>query len=214
MMIGATATTRRYYGQLRDTLRPLVIAAALLATAQVASAIPSIVWSGTQNIDSGYLELDLNQDSIVDFIYTFVFPLTEFQVTSQDSNRSGTPLSAGTMIDQTLPDYWIGGTQPMAQWIRLLDDTTVSFGSWAGIERGYMGLEFEISGQIHYGWAQITSVYDSPTVIIHDWAYETQPGVGIAAGAIPEPSSTALFCLGGLGLVTSLFCRTRDGTNT
>ena len=213
-MMGATATTKRYCGRLRDILRPLVIAAALLATAQVASAIPSIVWSGAQEIDSGYLELDFNQDSIVDFIYTFVFPLAEFQVTSQGSNRSGTPLTAGTMIDQELSDYWIDGTQPMTQWIRLLDDTTVSFGSWAGIERGYMGLEFEISGHTHYGWAQITSVYDSPTVIIHDWAYETQPGVGIAAGAIPEPSSTALFCLGGLGLVTSLFHRARDGTKS
>ena len=212
--MGATATTKRYCGRLRDILRPLVIAAALLATAQVASAIPSIVWSGAQEIDSGYLELDFNQDSIVDFIYTFVFPLAEFQVTSQGSNRSGTPLTAGTMIDQTLPDYWIDGTQPMAQWIRLLDDTTVSFGSWAGIDSGYMGLEFDISGQTHYGWARITSVYDSTTVIIHDWAYETQPGVGIAAGAIPEPSTTALFCLGGLGIVSRLFRKIHDGTMT
>ena len=212
--MGATATTKRYCGLLRDILRPLVIAAALLATAQVTSAFPSIVWSGPQDIYSGYLELDLNQDTIVDFIYTFVFPLAEFQVTSQGSNRSGTPLTAGTMIDQTLPDYWIDGTQPMTQWIRLLDDTTVSFGSWAGIDSGYMGLEFDISGQTHYGWARITSVYDSATVIIHDWAYETQPGVEIAAGAIPEPSITALFCLGGLGLVSRLFRKIHDGTKT
>ena len=212
-MMGAIATTRQYCGRLRDILRPLLIASALLATAQVTSAIPSIVWSGAQEIDSGYLELDLNQDSIVDFIFTFIFP-AEFQVTSQGSNSSGTPLTAGTTIDQTLSDYWISGTQSMAQWIRLLDDTTVSFGSWAGIDSGYMGLEFDISGQTHYGWARITSVYDSPTVTIHDWAYETQPGVGIAAGAIPEPSTTALFCLGGLGLISTLFRKISDGTKT
>jgi len=43
----------------------------VLALGSGASAFPSIVWSGIQDIDTGYLPMDLNQDSIVDFLYTF-----------------------------------------------------------------------------------------------------------------------------------------------
>ncbi len=178
------------------------IACVVLAFGPGASAFPSIVWSGIQDIDTGYLPMDLNQDSIVDFLYTFTL-MAEFSVTSQGANRTGGPLSAGTVIDQSLSDYWQSGSQTMAQWIRLLDDNTVSFGPWAGVDNGYMGLEFEAAGQTYYGWARITADYDDIYVVIHEWAYESTPGLGIAAGAtgvIPEPATATLICIGGLGL--------------
>lgn len=178
------------------------IACVVLAFGPVASAFSSIVWSGIQDIDTGYLPMDLNQDSIVDFLYTFTL-MTEFSVTSQGANRTGGPLSAGTVVDQSLVDYWQSDSQTMAQWIRLLDENTVSFGPWAGVDNGYMGLEFEAAGQTYYGWARITADYDDIYVVIHEWAYESTPGLGIAAGAtgvIPEPATATLICIGGLGL--------------
>lgn len=186
----------------------LSIVCGVLAFGPGASAFPSIVWSGIQDIDTGYLPMDLNQDSIVDFLYTFNL-MAEFSVTSQGANQAGGPLSAGTVIDQSLSDYWQGGSQTMVQWIRLLDDNTVSSGPWAGIENGYMGLEFEADGQTYYGWARITADYDDIYVVIHEWAYESTPGISIAAGAtgvIPEPATVTLVCIGGLGLV---ICRRR-----
>ena len=174
----------------------------VLALGSGASAFPSIVWSGIQDIDTGYLPMDLNQDSIVDFLYTFNL-MAEFSVSSQDANRTGGPLTAGTEIDQSLADYWQGGSQTMVQWIRLLDDNTVSFGPWAGVDNGYMGLEFEADGQTYYGWARITADYDDINVVVHEWAYESTPGIGIAAGAtgvIPEPATATLIGIGGLGL--------------
>ncbi len=180
----------------------LSIACSVLVSGPGASAFSSIVWSGIQNIDTGYLPMDLNQDSIVDFLYTFNL-MAEFSVSSQDANRTGGPLTAGTEIDQSLADYWQGGSQTMVQWIRLLDDNTVSFGPWAGVDNGYMGLEFEADGQTYYGWARITADYDDINVVVHEWAYESTPGIGIAAGAtgvIPEPATATLICIGGLGI--------------
>jgi len=188
--------------------RPFLIACAVFAASYEAIALPSIVWSGIQDIDNGYLQMDLNQDSITDFLYTFTL-MADFSVSPDGVNRTGTPLAGGTVIDQSLADYWQSDTQEMVQWIRLLDGNTVSFGPWAGVDNGYMGLEFEAVGQTYYGWARITAVYDDPYVVIHEWAYESNPGIGIAAGAtgmIPEPATVSLICIGGLGLA---ICRRR-----
>ena len=79
----------------------------------------------------------------------------------------------------------------------------MSFGPWAGVDNGYMGLEFEADGQTYYGWARITADYDDIYVVVHEWAYESTPGIGIAAGAtgvIPEPATATLIGIGGLGL--------------
>ena len=46
-----------------------------------------------------------------------------------------------------------------------------------------MGVQFQIAGQNHYGWVRITLNSASPSsVTVHDFAYEDQAGVGIAAG--------------------------------
>jgi hypothetical protein len=89
---------------------------------------------------------------------------------------------------------------------------------------GYIGVEFDINGNIHYGWIQYTGFYvaeftffspDGPITIIganflggfiNSWGYETEPGVSIIAG-IPEPSTSLLFLMGGIALT----CR-RDRT--
>lgn len=53
---------------------------------------------------------------------------------------------------------------------------------------------------MHYGWLDIEGVITSPVLRIHGWAYETEPGKGIIAGAIPEPSSLVLILAGAGGL--------------
>lgn len=46
----------------------------------------------------------------------------------------------------------------------------------------FLGLRFEISGNVHYGWARL-SVGTNPTNwVIKDYAYESTAGIGITAG--------------------------------
>jgi len=52
-----------------------------------------------------------------------------------------------------------------------------------------------IGGETHYGWVFIQTF---PPVVggrILEWAYESEPGVGIMAGAVPEPSAGLLILL-------------------
>lgn len=56
--------------------------------------------------------------------------------------------------------------------------------------RGYIGVEFLIEGQVHYGWIDLSN-YTWWQSEIHGWAYESEPGKPIMAGAVPEPSTIA-----------------------
>lgn len=63
----------------------------------------------------------------------------------------------------------------------------------------YVGLELERDGETRYGWIALGTpvLFGTHTVDVYAWAYETEPGVPIAAGAIPEPSVALLLIVGG-----------------
>ena len=64
----------------------------------------------------------------------------------------------------------------------------------------FLGFEFERLGQTHYGYAEVTGI-NGDGLIISALAWESEPGVGIRAGAIPEPSTFALLAVGFLGVL-------------
>lgn len=72
--------------------------------------------------------------------------------------------------------------------------------------RGFIGIAFLIDEEVHYGWIDLDS-YSWMQSEIHGWAYESEPGKPIIAGAIPEPSTTAVVAAS-LGLL--LFRRWRS----
>lgn len=71
----------------------------------------------------------------------------------------------------------------------------------------YMGVAFKIDEEIHYGWAlfEITP----SVVILYSFAYETDPGKAIQAGAIPEASDMALMAGITAGSVAAFAARRR-----
>ncbi len=76
-----------------------------------------------------------------------------------------------------------------------------SSGNWLGGDRGYIGVRFQLDGNDHFGWFDIGIEENNFTTTIFGYAWEDQPGVSIAAGAIPEPGSLQLLALGALGLL-------------
>lgn len=56
-------------------------------------------------------------------------------------------------------------------------------GNFIGAE-GFVGIRFDISGQTHYGWARVEVAPNGQSMTIKDYAYESTPGLPIAAGNI------------------------------
>jgi hypothetical protein len=74
-----------------------------------------------------------------------------------------------------------------------------SAGPWAG-QQGYLGVKFDLNGQIHYGW--VAGKGEGTEFDITGWAYNTIANAPIDAGqgATPEPGTLGLLALGSLGL--------------
>jgi hypothetical protein len=52
---------------------------------------------------------------------------------------------------------------------------------FCGTGEGYIGVEFAVGGDTHYGWVRV-DVADSSNFIVLDYAYESTPNMAIAAG--------------------------------
>ena len=98
--------------------------------------------------------------------------------------------------------------------------TGSTYGPWIGVPYSYLGLEIEISGKRHYGWARVNFL--AHTTVLTGYAYETIPGKAIIAGSTkgpedgnieqedaaavlaaprPQPASLGLLAQGAAGLV-------------
>jgi hypothetical protein len=88
-----------------------------------------------------------------------------------------------------------------------------SYGSYSyGLgadQTGFVGIQFQIGGDTHYGWAQVTrtggSGYRSDSVTLHGFGYnnaaDTASATTNTVDSVPEPSSLALLALGATGLM-------------
>jgi len=74
-----------------------------------------------------------------------------------------------------------------------------ALGQFPGIT-GYIGVSFGNAGGTHYGWIQVSVPANADGITIIDYAYETDPGIGILVGAVPEPGSAGLVGLGLLAM--------------
>ena len=73
-------------------------------------------------------------------------------------------------------------------------------GEFDNVTDAYIGLSFPIAGQTHFGWVRVDVDNAAGTFLVKDWAYEDVAGVGIAAGAVPEPGALSLLAAGAAGV--------------
>jgi hypothetical protein len=66
----------------------------------------------------------------------------------------------------------------------------------------YMGMQFQISGQTHYGWVGLSYTSGKGSIFVHDYAYQTTPNTALPAGQIPEPGALGLLLLAAPTLLT------------
>jgi hypothetical protein len=185
----------------------LLFLCTLAALPQGGTASLSVSWSGPQDIPLHYApndyQLDVDGNGVLDFDFTG-FPdgiwihflgdsmLERFAV-EQNSIGLGNViyLAPGTTIGaHTLPANRGWNDEDMPYLL-----TSSIGGPWRQVEHGLLGFNFDIGGENHYGWMDISYV-DNYELTLHSWAWNTEPDSWITAGAVPEPSTWALMLCG------------------
>lgn len=63
-----------------------------------------------------------------------------------------------------------------------------------------VGLQFDIGGSTHYGWAEVGVQLGSSDLVVGQVGYESIPDTPIGIAGVPEPSSMALMLAGAAGI--------------
>jgi hypothetical protein len=200
-----------------------VAGGAVLAAAEEGQA--GIVYSGPQNIPIGVdttVDLDLN-GTAVDYQFEnksadsgppdFIVFERELDLNLQGTNQAasdinGNPLALDAGVDVASQSFNASDPGFMAG----AKKGPVTGGNWVGASNKFLGLRFDIGGQTHYGWAQLTVSGSSDldtagTGTLIDWAYEDTLGASLLTGqtsggvaAVPEPSTLILLATGAAAL--------------
>jgi len=180
----------------------IVLVVILAAAGFTTRSAASISWSGQRNIvlglgpDDNTTFFDLNGDGVDDLGFRnyngtmslVPVPGNAATATSQGGYDRYRPVAAGTMVSQLLdaPLLWMNDEDYLVSY--MMHDPTgevVGIGPWRGVTNGALGVSFQADGETHYGWIRMSDVSET-TFVVHDWAYETQPDVGIVAHATSD----------------------------
>jgi hypothetical protein len=128
--------------------------------------------------------LDLNNDSIVDFIIQFEM-IDKLMCIPQNNNAySGDfvggeylpwALSSSNSICDTLITWYDSGNPGTMAW-------GTSLGYWVGESNKYLALKLIVGTNTYYGWARLDLLATSTSFTIKDYAYESTPNACIQSG--------------------------------
>lgn len=109
------------------------------------------------------------------------------------------PLASGTVISSSLSPVlvWFDRTYPGGASTIVACANIGCLGYFQGSTDAYAGVRLESGGNYYYGWLHIQN-FGLNFGKISEWAYESNPNTSIFAGAVPEPSTWALFAVGSL----------------
>lgn len=172
---------------------------------------------GSTILIQGAIGIDFDQDGAPDFRAVFHSAAGDCGPRSNESYRvtalrlfgnggpsnlivqSARALAAGEII--RTDSAGVTNSRLAYQSVSDCDDEQLTFRTGGPFlnSHGYVGLVFlGLDNAIHAGWADIA--VSSSSLTLYGFAYETEPGVAIAAGAVPEPPSLVLLAAGAAGL--------------
>jgi hypothetical protein len=133
--------------------------------------------------------LDLNNDGSDDFRIwhngssnLYISPLTDTnEVLGSGGVTFAYPfaLSSGTAISSGAGSFFNNG---FSGGFQSMNYGSCSFGNWCSVSDKFIGVRFEIGGNIHYGWVRLDVNQSGSVWTVKDYAYEDIPGIAINAG--------------------------------
>jgi hypothetical protein len=200
--------------ELAPRLEKMVAAYATVASAAAGVAMLSapaaeakIVFTPANKQVSSPVQIDLNHDGIADFEIEFCACLPHGQVLQVSLGVTGNMVQAvfgveAAALQRGAP---IGPKQSFTSvtsgygGVFMADagsygTAVYSNGPWLNVTNRYLGLKFLINGQVHFGWARLTSTDRLRRVVLTGYAYETAPNTHLRAGQTSEAAddNTAL----------------------
>lgn len=155
---------------------------------------PDYSHDAVQDATFSIYPLDLNNDQTVDFLvaskdtvtanghvrFTLAVPYGAGNAVAGETPSNydyALALDINTMVDSTL--NWIAATNTMAYNV---DSNNPYNENWNGVTDKYLGLQFIVGGNTHYGWARLDSYAIGDSIVVKDYAFEATPNVGILTG--------------------------------
>ena len=181
----------------RYTAAAAAVVAASGANAQVVYTDVNPDVTVDDNQDAGGFSiagLDLNNDATPDFIlaardstysgtrvrFTLVAPANSSNAIAGETPTAydyALALNSGDMINNTL--NWIAATNTMAYNVASANPYNEN---WNGVTDKYLGLQFVVGGNTHYGWARLDVDAIGDVFTLKDYAYNATAGAGLMAG--------------------------------
>jgi len=167
-----------------------------------------------QSLTGKTYDFDLDFNGVIDFLLrsdgaTFWIQqqgdnaVLGFDIPPPDLGMDVAPLDGGELIDASPTDPLLWGTAPDGALFSSCMDVGC-IGLWLpqhGTHEGYFRVQFEIEDAMHYGWVYLDNTFAGlGGGDIIEWAYQSEAGVPIFAGAIPEPTTLTLFGTGTIAL--------------
>jgi hypothetical protein len=173
----------------RHRLDRFVIATVLAGVGVLALALPveaEIVYTPVNIKLGAYNNLDLNNDGITDFTFSFS---SKHQLCINEHSQSVTPASGNGVEgsppaalnfgDEIGPSQTFYAGQGGLAWTRFVCGRQAHGGNWWNVKGHYLGLMIQINGKTHYGWARLS--FNGVAGTLTGYAYETIPSMPIKA---------------------------------
>ncbi len=181
------------------------------------------------------LKLDLNHDHIVDFTIPWFYDsksaaLSIIPAKNEPNNRIWGTVSPGVCSSTDQHKFYVASAlnsgvsigpnsfklqaKHYAMWGVGHGGSTCEWGQWRSLKNKYVGLKFHVKGNVHYGWARLSSVKSGWKLT--GYAYETVANKPIITGQTKgpdvitlKPGSIGRLALGSSGLIHSGIVRRR-----
>ena len=136
---------------------------------------------------SATYSLDLNNDTVVDFIIHFGGSAGTIGVMCNPQNNNA---YSGNFVNGTYLSWALSTSNTicasLATWYDFNNPGTLalgtSIGHWIGASDKYLALKLIVGTNTYYGWARIDILANSASFTIKDYAYESTPNACIQSG--------------------------------